>query len=136
MSRVHVLALTTAVLVLTASADAFAQAASPAQVPLVADDSEIGAFERDAVPPEINTVPPRRLRDVEFEDLSRLWQLATGAFGQAERTTSPGEHDLGTFLLGEHCNPIGKRCVGEDAGDHNVLAVEKAHACQRNPSHL
>lgn len=64
MSRALVLALTTAVLGLTPPGDARARAAAAAQVPLVADDSEIGAYERDAAPPEINSVPPRRLRDV------------------------------------------------------------------------
>lgn len=40
------------------------QAVSTPPVPLVADDSEIGAYERDASPPAINTMPPRRIKEV------------------------------------------------------------------------
>jgi len=49
---------------LAVPAPVHAQTAPAPAVPLVADDSEIGAYERDAAPPALNTVPPRRVKEV------------------------------------------------------------------------
>ena len=43
------------------------------------------------------------------------------------RATGPGQYDVGPLLLGDLRHPEGERCVGEDAGDHDVLAVEQTH---------
>lgn len=63
MSRAFILAATV-VAVVGWHAESGAQAPGPRAVPLIADDSEVGAYERDAAPPAINTVPPRRLKEV------------------------------------------------------------------------
>ena len=39
---------------------------------------------------------------------------------------------LGAFLLGELGDAERQRGVGEDAGDHDVLAVEQTHASDRS----
>jgi TonB family protein len=63
VSRACILTLSTAV-VLAWSAAAMGQAAPPVLVPLVADDSEIGAYERDAAPPDIGMAAPKRIKNV------------------------------------------------------------------------
>jgi hypothetical protein len=70
--------------------------------------------------------------DIELVDIDWLRQLASDTLGQAERTAGAGQHDLGTFLLSEGRNPERQRGIGEDAGDHDVLAVEQTHGSDRS----
>ena len=71
-------------------------------------------------------------RDIEFVDVDGLRQLAGDTLGQAQRSTGTGQHDVGTLLLREGCHPERQRGIGEDAGDHDVLAVEQTHASDRS----
>ncbi len=71
-------------------------------------------------------------RDVELEHVGRLRQLAGHSLGQAQRPTGAGQHDVGALLLGERGHAERQRGVGEDAGDHDVLAVEQTHASDRS----
>ena len=65
--------------------------------------------------------------DVQFEHLDVVAQLAGGPPGQAERSARAGEHDVGTLLPGESRHAERQRGVGEDTGDHDLLAVEQTH---------
>ena len=70
--------------------------------------------------------------DVELEDVDGLRQLARDSLGQAQRAAGTGQHDAGAFLLRELGNAERQRCIGEDAGDHDVLAVEQTHVSDRS----
>ena len=70
--------------------------------------------------------------DVEFEHIDGLGQLACRALREAEGSARAGEHDVGALLLRQHGNAVGKRGIREDAGDHDVLAVEQTHVRHRN----
>jgi TonB family protein len=63
LSRAVILA-SIAVVAVAWPARALGQAAPPVLVPLVAEDSEIGAYERDAAPPDIGMPAPRRIKHV------------------------------------------------------------------------
>ena len=64
VSVVRALVMTSAMIVALAIPGRSLAQGPPPAVPLVADDSEIGAYERGARPPAINTMPPRRLKEV------------------------------------------------------------------------
>ena len=72
-----------------------------------------------------------RLGDIQFEHRRLGRQLAGGALGEGQPTTGTGEDDLRPFLLGQLGHTEGDGCVGEDAGDHDVLAVEETHPAER-----
>ena len=71
-------------------------------------------------------------RDIELEDVDRLGQLAGDSFGEAQRPSGAGQHDVGSFLAGQRGDPERQRGIGEDAGDHDVLAVEQTHVRDRS----
>ena len=81
---------------------------------------------REVVP---ELVDVRRLGDVQFEH-RRIAELAGDPPRQGQAPTGSGQDDLRAFLLGEGSDRKRKRRVGEDTGDHDPLAVEKAgHGC-------
>ena len=65
--------------------------------------------------------------DVELEDVDVGAELAGRARRQAEAPPGAGEDDRGALGLGDPGDGEGQRGVGEDAGDHDVLAVEETH---------
>ncbi|CAB4879206.1 unannotated protein [freshwater metagenome] len=65
--------------------------------------------------------------DIQLENRRRLRKLAGSALGQAEAPTRPREHHVGALFLRDPCHAEGERCIREDAGDHDVLAVEQTH---------
>ena len=99
--------------------------------------------ETDRVQNAIDTSPLRiergthvvemlRHGDIEFVHLDRIRKLAGDTLGQAQSPTGAGQHDARPFFLRKLGHPESQRCVGEDAGDHNVLAVEQTHVSDRS----
>jgi hypothetical protein len=62
--------------------------------------------------------------DIELIDINRGIESASGALGERQRPTCAGQHYLGAFSLRKLGNPKSERCVGENAGNHNFLAVK------------
>jgi hypothetical protein len=70
-------------------------------------------------------------RDVEFEHVDVVAELAGGSLRQTQRPARAREHDVGTLASCESGYTEGQRGVGEDAGDHDLLAVEQTHVRDR-----
>jgi hypothetical protein len=69
--------------------------------------------------------------DVELEHVDLAIELAGRARRQAQAASGSGEDDRGALGLGHPGDREGERGVGEDAGDHDVLAVEETHDRRR-----
>ncbi|CAB5011287.1 unannotated protein [freshwater metagenome] len=67
-------------------------------------------------------------RDVELEYVSGLRQLAGHPLGERQSPADTGEHDLCPLLLRQLRDAERERGFGEDAGDEDVLSVEKTHS--------
>jgi len=69
--------------------------------------------------------------DVELEHVDVVAEFAGGSLCELQRTAGTGEDDLGTFSSCELRNAERQRGVGENAGDHDFLAVEQTHSTDR-----
>ncbi len=69
--------------------------------------------------------------DVEFEHVDVVAELSRRSLGQLQRSAGAGEHDVGPLGPRQSGHPESQRGVGEDAGDHDLLAVEQTHAPDR-----
>ena len=98
----------------------------------------VGRCEPDGVEQTVEPVPAGGQRlagcgqllgggDVDLEHLGRVGQLARRAPGEREGTARPGQHNLGTLLLGPAGHRESQGGVGEDAGDQESFAVEESH---------
>jgi hypothetical protein len=70
-------------------------------------------------------------RHVELVHLDPVAELARGSLREAERSPGSREHDVGAFLERRAGHAIGQRRVGQDTGDHDLLAVEQTHGGRR-----
>jgi hypothetical protein len=62
--------------------------------------------------------------DIELININGGVESASGSLCQRQRTACTGEHYLGAFSLCKLGNPKSERRVGENAGNHNFLAVK------------
>ena len=69
--------------------------------------------------------------DVQLQHVDLAVELAGRPAGEAEAASGPGEDDRGPFGLGDPGDGVRQGRVREDAGDHDVLAVEQTHDRRR-----
>jgi hypothetical protein len=62
--------------------------------------------------------------DIELININGGVKATCGSLGERQRTACTGEHYLGTFSLRKLGDPKSERRVGENAGNHNFLAVK------------
>ena len=68
-----------------------------------------------------------RVGGIELEDRDVAGQFPGRSLSERERSARPGENDLGSFGLSALSHRERQRCVSEDSGDHESLAVEDSH---------